>query len=85
MGKSKAIKKKLGMQSKSPKIMPTLPPASVDPFGSFGQRDNLGIKKSKHNANVMRVRKDSHLSEKERRKQEINGGKVSLQIATIQA
>ena len=83
MGKSKAIKKKLGMQSKSPKILPSLPPASVDPFSSFGQRDNLSFKKSRHNANVIKARKDSHLSEKERRKQENIGGKVSFQIATI--
>ena len=28
LGKSKAIKKKIGMQSKSPKIMPSMPPSS---------------------------------------------------------
>lgn len=74
MGKSKAIKKKMGLQSKSPKILPSAPHSQMDVFGSFGQ----GLKKSKHNANLVRVRKDSHFSEKERRKHEVNGGKVSL-------
>jgi hypothetical protein len=37
MGKSKTIKKKMGMLSKSPKILPSLPPTSqnMDPFGTF--------------------------------------------------
>jgi hypothetical protein len=87
--KSKSIKKKIGGFSKSPKILPSMPPsqnADGDPFQMLEgglSRDLLkdGNKKGKHQANLVRRRKDSLLSEKDRRKQEI--GKCGAPIPPV--
>jgi hypothetical protein len=89
MNKSKSIKKKPGNFSKSPKILPSLPPSANDlqPFHMLSGSSKEAVKdskKGKHQATLIRMRKDSLLSEKDRRKVDILKG-ATLTTLTQQA
>jgi hypothetical protein len=80
MKQSKSIKKKLSSAtgfSKSPKLVPQMPVGVGDfPEDYMMSNSQSGIsvkdnKKGKLQANLMRMRKDSMLSEKEKRKIDI--------------
>ena len=84
--KSKTIKKKMGGGfSKSPKLLPSHPPMSDLPaYYLLGGASNYvkDSKKARQQANLVRMRKDSLMSEKERRRQDrLTSNNMTQQIA----
>jgi hypothetical protein len=77
--KSKAIKKVSGNNlgfSKSPKLMPSQAPINELPAYYMIGGANIGPhgKKAKHQATLVKMRKDSILSEKEKRREKLHSG-----------
>ena len=84
--KSKTIKKKMGGGfSKSPKLLPShLPMNDLPAYYLLGGASNYvkDSKKARQQANLVRMRKDSLMSEKERRRQDrLTSNNLTQQIS----